>query len=498
MMQMDLNLPIPKNDNGKHKKPPMTKGAPSGNFTVDAFQNVLARLGFGTPNMMEGTAYPLTRLSRDYVLMNSLYRSHWIVRKIIDTIPEDACKNWVSLMGEVTPEEINEFQKVERKTKTKAGILRAWKWGRLYGGAAAVIMIDGHENKLNEPLNPDEIIPDSYKGLLVLDRWSGISPSLEKIDDVNDPDFGLPQIYRVTTEVGKVYDVHSSRVLRFIGRDLPFWEKQAEMHWGISEIEVIFDELRKRDNASWNIASLIFLANIRILQMGKLGQMLAVGSGQIQQNLFNVVQAQNWLMSNMGMMILDAEDKFDTKQYTFTGLSEVYDSFKHDIAGACEIPVTRLFGMSPAGMNATGESDLQNYYDSLEEKQEAYVRPALDKLFPIMALSLWGEVPEDFDFRFNSPRSMSNEQKADVAVKKSGVVVSAYNAGLTTQQAGMKELKQLEDETGMFSNITEKEIDKASDEVQQEGEMFGAMGGGGFGSFKNKNKPNKGKEAVIE
>ena len=43
----------------------------------DAFQNAMARLGFGMPSLTGGASYPLTRLSRDYNLMNSLYRSNW-------------------------------------------------------------------------------------------------------------------------------------------------------------------------------------------------------------------------------------------------------------------------------------------------------------------------------------------------------------------------------------------------------------------------------------
>lgn len=69
------------------------------------------------------------------------------------------------------------------------------------------------------------------------------------------------------------------------------------------------------------------------------------------------------------MQIIDKDDDFSTHQYTFSGLSDVYQQFiMPDISGAAGIPVTRLFGRSPAGLNATGESDLQNYYDKIEEK----------------------------------------------------------------------------------------------------------------------------------
>lgn len=65
-----------------------------------------------------------------------------------------------------------------------------------------------------------------------------------------------------------------------------------------------------------------------------------------------------------------------------------------DLSGASRIPVTKLFGRSPAGMNATGESDLRNYYDYVDTLREAKLRPILEKLLPVLAMSAWGAVPD--------------------------------------------------------------------------------------------------------
>ncbi|MCG6197883.1 DUF1073 domain-containing protein, partial [Anoxybacillus sp. LAT_38] len=76
-------------------------------------------------------------------------------------------------------------------------------------------------------------------------------------------------------------------------------------------------------------------------------------------------------------------------------------SFMLDIAGACQIPVTKLFGRSPAGMNATGESDMQNYYEVIQQQQESILGPVLDKLLPIMCMSEFGAIPDDLEYTFN-------------------------------------------------------------------------------------------------
>ena len=229
----------------------------------DAFTNSLARIGFSQPNVINGTSYPITRLSRNYNLMNSLYRDSWICRRVIDTIANDMFKNWIELTSSITPEEMKKVEKLIRVSRVRQKLLEAVKWSRLYGGAAAIIMIDGDEDRLDEPLELEHIMPGDFKGLIVVDRWSGITPLLELVDDLSSPDYGLPKYYQFSTEqTGESLKVHHSRVLRFCGPELPNWEKQAEVYWGASILEQVFEELKKRDNTSWNIAQLIFLSNI--------------------------------------------------------------------------------------------------------------------------------------------------------------------------------------------------------------------------------------------
>lgn len=441
-------------------------------MTIDAFANALARLGFGTPNLMEGTEYPTTRLTQDYNLMNSLYRSHWIVRKIIDCIPEDMCKNWISIKTQMDPEQLKRLEKLQRTTRIKRDILKALKWGRLYGGAGAVMIIEGHEHILHEPLDYDYIMPGSFKGLIVADRWTGLFPAGEIIEDVGSPDFGLPKYYEWYSETGQSTKVHHSRILRFTGRELPLLESYAEMGWGASEVEIVFDELKKRDNTSWNIAQLIFLANLRVLKMDDLGEALVMGDERSQTELYNMLSQQAQLMNNMGVYVMSKEDDFQTYQYTFSGLDEIYQSFMLDVSGAAEIPVNKLFGRSPAGLNATGESDMQNYYDMIGQKQSSQLEPALDKLLPVMCISEFGYMPNDVDYEFNPIAEQSEDELANIVDKKTTSIINAYNAGIINQRTSLKELRQMSDSTGMFTNITDEDIENA-DTDSEKGDMLG-------------------------
>lgn len=435
---------------------------------MDTFQNLLARLGDGAPNLLNGTDYTMDRLTQNYQLMNNLYRNHWIVRKVIDSIPEDMMKNWIDIQSSLTPKQMKQLDELERKTKIKEKIKEALKWGRLYGGAAAVMVIQGHENILDEPLDYNTIMPGAFKGLIVCDRWMGIQASTEIIEDVSSPDFGMPLYYEWDCgNNGATVKVHHSRVLRFAGRDLPFIEKQVEMGWGESEVEVIYEELKKRDNASYNIANLLFMANLKVLKMQGMEEILSTGDTDLQQDLYNTVEGQNRLMNSNSMMVLGKDDDFATHQYTFSGINEVYQSFMLDVAGAAETPVTKLFGRSPAGLSATGESDLQNYYDMIGQKQVSQLQPVIDKLLPVMVMSEFAYIPNDLSYEFNPIAEQTEEELASIVDKKVNAINTVYQGGLITQKVAIKELKEMADTTGMFTNISDEDIANASTEYDQ-------------------------------
>jgi phage-related protein (TIGR01555 family) len=445
---------------------------------ADMFSNVAARMGYGSPNLTEGAFYPLVRLTQNYALLNSLYRGNWIVRRIINLIPQDMMKNWIKYTSDITPEQVDMLQRVERLTQIKAKLLQGLEWGRLYGGAWGLMMIDGQDD-LEEPLDLDSVMPGDFKGLMIADRWSGVYPQLQLVDDMNDPEFGLPMYYQFQDATTRqVYKVHHSRGIRFIGTDLPVWEQWAELYWGGSIIENVYEEIKKRDNTSENIAGLVFQAKLKVLKMENFGELLASTNEKAQQNFYQTVTMQNWLMNNFGLYVMNQSDDFDSIDYSFTGLAEIYQQFMMDVSGASQIPVTKLFGRSPAGLNATGESDLRNYYDVIETEQESRLRPAIEKLLPVLCMSTLGGVPDDMDFAFNPVYTATDEERAKKIDSTTKAVAELYNSGIITQKVALKEVKQDSDETGFGTNITDDDIKKADDEVKDPMEMIGLNGPG--------------------
>ena len=440
----------------------------------DFFANLAARTGYGSPNLVEGAEYPLVRLTYNYWQLVSLYEGGWIPRRIVDVPAQDMVRAWPTLTSDIDPKDLGRIDKVIRRTNTKNQLLTAMIWGRLFGGAGCLICIKGQENELDEPLKLDNIPLGGFLGLCPFDRWSGIYPDSDYEIDFSRPrDFNLPKSYSVQATGGKSFKVHASRILRFTGPTVPTPEREAYSMWGISVIEPVFQELQKRDNVSWNIANLTFRANILGMKFDDLAaQLSGLGMpGQAGVKFEQRMAAINHLISNQSLVPLPKDGGIEATQYSFSGLGEVYQQFCLDVSGAAQIPVARLWGRTITGLGQTGDGDEKIYVERIATDQDAYLRPQLEKLYPVLCASELGEVPDDLDLNFPSLAVPDDKDKAELGKSIVDSVMVALNGGLISPQTAAKELKQSSTKTNLFTNITDEEIAALSDKPQSEGEL---------------------------
>ena len=440
-------------------------------FTADGFQNFAARLGLGAGSQNDQSTYGFDFLSRDRAKLEAMYRSSWVVGQVVDVVAEDMTREGVNLRGLDDPSDAEEIQKAMDDLEIWNELTNVIKWGRLYGGAIAVMLIDGQN--VSTPLNIDTVGKDSFKGLMVLDRWL-VQPTLQDLVSEYGPDFGMPKYYDVIADSLGLSNqrIHHSRVIRFDGVDLPYWQRVAENLWGQSVIERLMDRLIAFDSTTTGIAQLVYKAHLRTYKVKDLRKMIGMGGAGLTNLVKQIEHIRLW-QSNEGMTLMDAEDTFETHSYSFAGLDAVMLQFGQQLSGASQIPLVRLFGQSPSGMNATGESDLSNYYDNINQQQERRMRTGLGKLLKIVSLSTLGKpLPDSFTFDFASLWQIDDVQKADIATKVTDAVCKAEEQGLISTQAAMKELRQSSEITGIYSNITDADIESADDEVPKPQEYY--------------------------
>lgn len=432
-------------------------------FSKDSFTNFAASLGYGASNLTSGGSYGFNPITRNHTLLEWMYRGSWIVRQIVDCVADDMTRQGISVESDMKPDQIDELMDHWEKLMLWQRLNACLKWSRLYGGALCAIMINGQ--KPQTKLNIDTVGKDQFDGLRVLDRWM-VWPHLESM--VTDPashDYGLPQFYESVTDAKALphMKLHHTRCIRMDGIELPYWQWIAENNWGLSVLEPLYDRLLAFDSTSSGAAQLVYRAHLRTLKIEKLRDLIAFG-GPGYQAIQEQLKMIRLFQSNEQLTVLDSTDEFETHQYAFGGLADVIIQFSQQLSGAAGIPLVRLFGQSPAGLNATGDADIRNYYDFLRSQQETRLRRPVRMLLDLCHRSLFGKpLPKGFDFSFNPLWQMTDDVKAAIAVDTTNSVAKAFEDGIINASVAMKELRQMSKVNGLFSNITDEDIEEAED-----------------------------------
>jgi phage-related protein (TIGR01555 family) len=250
--------------------------------TADSYDNFVARVGMQQPNQHAASTYRANYTSRNRLLIEWAYRSSWIIGAAVDSKADDMTKKGVRITSEIDPKRRGILESRFDELQLWDCINETLKWSRLYGGAVALILIEGQA-----PLTPlvlDKVGKGSFKGLAVLDRWM-INPQLTRRIKALGPNLGKPEFYDiVTTAQGlPAWTVHHSRLIRMDGVKLPYQQKITENEWGMSIVERIFDRLTSYDSTSVGAAQLAYKAHLRTAKIKKLREIIAMGGKRLKR-----------------------------------------------------------------------------------------------------------------------------------------------------------------------------------------------------------------------
>lgn len=439
-------------------------------LTVDGFDNFASRLGLNNDNALSAGTYEFNLVTRNRIKLEAAYRGSWIVGMVVDCVAEDMTRAGIEVTTNEDDSDLKDLYNALSRLQIWQSMASNIKWGRLYGGSLGVLQIEGQD--LSTPLNLDSIAKDQFKGIVVFDRWQ-LNPVLTPVID-SGPDMGLPKFYQIVNNPASLdpsaptatgqQTIHHSRVLRYTGIDLPYFQAITEMMWGESILERLWDRLIAFDNATMSSASLIDRANLRTVGIEGLREIIAAG-GAAQQGLLAQFEMMRLMQVNEGLTLLDKNDTFASTAYSFAGLSDMMLQFGQQLSGASGIPLVRLFGQSPAGLSSTGDADIRMYYDNINAQQEAKLRNGFEILLKVLWRSTFGKPsPKDLEFTFTPLWQMTAMDKATIAKTNTETVLGAYEGGLTNRETSLKELRQASSDTGVFTNISDEDIADAEGE----------------------------------
>lgn len=366
----------------------------------DGFKNILKGLG-GVKDARQSRQYHQGMIVTQQTA-DDLYSYNWLASKVVDIPIDDATREWRNLLIS-DPEQKKEVEEIFKEFDVKGKFNRASKWARVFGGAVIIMVVDGDQS---EPIDIENIKEGSLQNLLVLDRYNITSGPVDQ--DITSKNFGQPEFYSI---VRKGQQIHHTRVIKFIGQQPTIYQAEQNNFWGLSLFTKLWEPIGDSQETSNSIATLIYESNIDVYKIKGFNELVAAND-ELAVKRLKIIHEMKSIVNGIA---LDGEDDYEKKSNSFANLHEIDDRFIQKVAGAAEIPVTRLLGVSPAGQNATGESDMRNYYDSVSSIQENYFRPKLDIIDQVI-LGSAGHT-EEFLYVFNPLQQLTESQQAEVDLK---------------------------------------------------------------------------------
>lgn len=389
-------------------------------FVQDGLANILS--GRGT-TVDRGVHNFWVRRFTSPQQIEAAYLGSWLTRKIIDVPAQDMTRAGRDWDAKDAP--IEKIEAEEKRLGYWSKLRDAVRLGRLGGGAILIGLGDDPSTPL-----PANIRPGQLQYLVVLSRWQ---ITLGEIDtDPASPGFNQPSFFMLSG-AGSQVRIHPSRMVCFHGLPIPAMHSTTpeDRFWGMSVVEAVDEAVQHATTATAGFASLIDEAKIDVYRFAGLADTLAQSGGD--DVIMKRVQLTNQGKSTHRAVVLDGDDEWDQRQLALAGVRDVIITYDARVAGAADIPATRLFGKSPDGMNATGDSDLANYDQSIQAKQEMDLRPAIERLDAVMLPS--AGVDPKLTWNFSPLRVLTEQQLADIENKEADTLTKLVNTGMFSEVA---------------------------------------------------------------
>lgn len=339
----------------------------------------------------------------------------------VETIPREANREGYDL-NIADAEDGGDESTLAADALDKAGLLGiddalevCGAYERGYGGGALLIGANDKQADWTAPLDLSKLASFDYVNAL---EARDILP-VYAYADPRAPKYGQPEIYRMSTRsvlpsrVGfsaSTMDVHESRLIIFPGiRVSRYQPLHARGGWGEAVLTRVYRVLRDFNAAYANAGVLVNDFAQAVIKVAGLWDALAQdGEGAFEKRL----QAMELGRSAVNALTIDAADSYERQQTPMAGLPDLLERFAVRLAAACGMPLTLLFGTSPAGMNATGESDIRFFYDRVASYQTRTLLPKLRRLYQIIFASLKVREPAKWTIEFRPLWQESAKDKA--------------------------------------------------------------------------------------
>jgi phage-related protein (TIGR01555 family) len=403
----------------------------------DGWANFMTGLGMpGRDKRMSNNAQWGLTLAEN--VAEDLYAADALARRIVEILPNDACREWIEYEKAVDVEGLEEeFDRLQVKSRLQ----EAWIFGRLYGGGAIFINDGTPVERLGLPLRPDGL--ERIVSLTVLSRWELWAWATDMQRDISKPDFGLPERYHIYPRMAfgqQALTVHASRIIRFDGRKLPRLLFIRNNFWGDSVLTPLYEALGDYSITHHAVSNVLQDFRIAVHKISGLSEMVAGGQ---EESVLKRVNLAAMTRSTTGAMVLDKElDEFDMQAASLAGVAELVDKNSELLQARTDIPHSVLFNEAPGGarsMGSSGDHEEKNWYNTVSAQQTSYLKPRLDQIAKLVFAQkrgpFKGKEPKNWKYDFKPLWQLDDKAAADAYLANAQGDDLYIQNGVRTNQA---------------------------------------------------------------
>jgi uncharacterized protein len=388
-------------------------------------------------------------------------------RSPVEIIATEATRKWIKFESAGNSEKTAKIRKIEdefKRLKVQDVFKTASEHDGFFGRGHIYIDTGDTEDpvELKRPLGDGtnelsrlKIGPGSIKELLNVEPvwvWPNIYNSIQPLSSK----WYNPEVwYCMSTEV------HKSRLLTFISREVPDLLKPAYMFGGQSLTQQLMPVVENWLSTRRAVGDIVKKFSHNVV---KANLTEALNSGNSEQ-LFRRIAVFTKLKNNSGTMLLDKDtEDFLNVSVPLGGLSELQAQAQEHMASLSRIPIIKLLGIQPAGLNASSAGELRAFADFIHSYQESFFRPNLERILNLVQCSLFGEVDPDIKLEFDFlTEELTDGERAQASQQVTAGVSNAFEAGVIDRSTALREIKAQLESLGIASAITDEMIAEAAE-----------------------------------
>lgn len=401
---------------------PLIKALQEARATFDGWENILTGIGLQGRDKRKSTTFTADTLS--WQAAQDLWRGNDMASKIITKVPKEMLRRGydVQIQGDDATGSKEQEEAIETKLTAlcaNEAFYDALCYKRAYGGGAILLGAQDGAANLKAPLNENNLQSIDFLTSLTAQELRAASWYTNPLA----PNYGRPASFwlqpqgMASTNAVNV-EIHESRLLLFQGVVTSRNQVQQNQGWGDSVLMRV-NEALSDFNMTWGgVANLLQDFAQAIYKIKGLAQLVATNKDEV---VLKRLQLIDLMRSVVRGVILDSDEDFERKTTSLAGIPEVLQQFILRLSGAAEMPVSLLMGQAPAGLNATGASDIRFFYDDVSGEQGTGLLPQATRLTRLLMRAkkgpAKGQEPKKWSIVFRPLWQMTEQEREDLRLK---------------------------------------------------------------------------------